>query len=168
MADSPDETRSAFFEESKHFDIIICEEDLAYTAGLIDGEGCITILKDRNKSGGCRYVVRVTVKMCDTGAILFLKKKFGGGICKQELEPPQRPAYYWYLDGLKSAYLLTNILEYLRVKRRQAELAIEFMAFEPKDESRFLRTEMNRKESLYRQIRQLNKRGREKRLENGT
>lgn len=151
------------FGRYSHVDLIVCEEDLAYTAGIVDGEGCITILKSR-KDERVQYTPRVTVKMCDTNPILFLKRKFGGGVSRQECEPPRRDAYYWYLDDKHSVkWLLMRVLPYLRVKARQAELLLEFIAKTPQKpkSQRFDSQEIERRESLYQEIRQLNERGRE-------
>lgn len=101
--------------------------------------------------------------MCDTSPILFLKRKFGGGVSRQECESPRRDQYYWYLDDKQSIlWYLVRVLPYLRVKARQAELIIDFIARTPKKLKlhHFDDGEIKRREGLYLEIRQLNERGR--------
>jgi len=49
--------------------------DMHYLAGLIDGEGCITIVKQAK-----RYRPHLGISMNHEGVLLWVKKKFGGGL----------------------------------------------------------------------------------------
>lgn len=112
------------------FDLIITEEDKAYAAGIIDGEGCISISRAQQKHS-TGYSLIATVRMVDVGAILWLKRKFGGHIFyhKPEHKPERKewlPSYIWTVHGLEAGEFCIRMLAYLKVKQKQAEIAIEF------------------------------------------
>jgi hypothetical protein len=107
------------------------DTDLAYAAGLLDGEAYIGIKKNPPKPGSDRvsasYHHCIQVRMVDEGAIKFLSDLFGGSY---SLEKPHaakgRPLYCWALGNKRAVYALAKVLPYLRVKRRQAEVVLEF------------------------------------------
>ena len=53
---------------------------LAYTAGIIDGEGCIFLSHIRRKNGNIQYCIRVTVSDTNEWLIHWLHFNFGGHI----------------------------------------------------------------------------------------
>lgn len=95
-------------------------EELAYLAGIIDGEGWITI--DR-----CNNEIRVGVAMVDTSAVELLQQTFGGKLrlCSV-VKSTHRRTTEWEVSVRKAKDVLTQVLPYLRIKRRQAEVALEF------------------------------------------
>lgn len=100
---------------------------LAYAAGIIDGEGCIIIGKGKPK--GLRltyqYSLRVTVGMSVPIAIDWLKNNFGGSI-KYRANGKYKPIYHWSVLSIQAEGFIKIILPYLKVKRKEAELALEF------------------------------------------
>lgn len=142
-------------------------ETLAYTAGLIDGEGHIGI--SGIKPGGERkrpiHYLAVIISMCDLPIIEWLHNTFGGSIANRTNQPSRqngrcRPQWAWSLHGSNAQIFLEQILPYLQVKRRQAELAIEFQIFASAHPMCWKknRTEevVNCKEEYRQQISQLN------------
>jgi len=105
------------------------EVDLAYTAGLIDGEGCIGVYPQKCKTNkaGRRYSLTVVVSMSNWEAPLWLKETFGGyyQVFKNK-GYGTRIMYAWRISGKPANRVLKGILPYLRIKYRQAEMAIEF------------------------------------------
>ena len=105
------------------------ELDYAYAAGLIDGEGCIGVYNQtcpttRTKT---RYNLLVRVQMSDWEAILWMKNTFGGCYRSHpQLGYGTRIMYEWTLSSKMAGEFLKQILPYLKNKRRQAELAIQF------------------------------------------
>lgn len=100
----------------------------AYAAGIIDGEGSISISKRGNS-----YGVSVDVGMKDGRVIDFLYGTFGGNIRVRHHEETHFGNSYsykdfdmisWYLKCQKAKEFLRRIYPFLRVKKRQAELAI--------------------------------------------
>lgn len=105
-------------------------EDLAYAAGIVDGEGCIVAKRSAVKFRGFpAYSLSVIVGMADPEAVDWLKGTFGGYIYGYDQKGAgKRPMHRWMLSGLRCQYFLKLLLPYLKVKRDQAEVAIGFPA----------------------------------------
>ena len=94
----------------------------AYTAGIIDGEGCIRIIP---YLGGITYKVTVEVRMCEVGAIQYIHSYFGGKIALRGSDNEKhRDVWSWLVHGSKACTFLKRIAPHLQVKRRHAEIAI--------------------------------------------
>jgi len=102
--------------------------DLAYVAGIVDGEGCISIA--HNTRPGHKYPsfeLRVTVTSTDLWLCQMLRMGFAGRIASKSLETSRRlPCWYWSIERAHAAEFLKLILPYLHIKKPQAELAIQF------------------------------------------
>jgi hypothetical protein len=100
-------------------------EDLAYTAGFLDGEGCFTVINRKNAAS-----IRVTASNTYKPVLEWLKSKFGGCVAPQYKDPKKlpknhRPNYVWNVDSANAKSLIIQIIPYLRQKREQAELLLE-------------------------------------------
>lgn len=105
--------------------------DLAYCAGVIDSDGCITIKRRRVKTnskwsaGAAVFVRQVTDE-----AVTLLQHLFGGKVRQHAASTPGgRPLFQWYVDRAKAVAVATALLPYLRIKKRQAQILIEFDEF---------------------------------------
>jgi len=102
----------------------------AYAAGLIDGDGSIVACRvNRNDGRKNSYAISVEVCMSDGRPIDFLFGTFGGSVRQRNYKNTNFKAtkfsqYHWYLKASKAKAFLKKILPFLRLKRRQAELAI--------------------------------------------
>jgi len=104
---------------------------LAYTAGLFDGEGCIVIALYRKPYRGRvtpSYALVCNVNITNKPIIDWLRETYGGSIIEQT---KYRPANYkrcwsWRVTSRKADKFLKAILPYLKLKKAQASLAIEF------------------------------------------
>ena len=105
---------------------------LAYTAGLLDGEGSIHAAAT---SSGFPALI-ITVQMCDPTVISWLKDTFGGYVYSvRRRNPPTlpqgtkpksyRPQFMWRLNAGRAADFLQAVMPYLIVKRTQAVLALD-------------------------------------------
>jgi len=148
--------------------------ELAYLAGILDGEGCITLAKvyrkdNRNKNPQYKeeYWGQVAIGWKDipkqTEFLDELKEKFGGYKALFKANNNHQCDWcYWRLTSNKSSEFLKKILPYLRVKKRQAEIVIRMHDLKlanrgkKKDPSD---TEMEERKQLLQEIRLLNKRG---------
>ncbi len=101
--------------------------DLAYLAGILDGEGCIEILC--RKARGWK-AVSLTVSICSTDQWIcqFLKFTFGGGVYDHNSKNGglNHCAWAWVVNGKQARDCLQLLLPYLHLKRPQAELGIKF------------------------------------------
>lgn len=100
-------------------------KDLAYAAGIIDGEGCICIGCSLTRRKTPVYSFVVEVQMSDREAIDWLHKTFGGSLYEY-LKFGRRKVYRWQVGTNNAKRFLMTVIPYLKVKQKQAELAIEF------------------------------------------
>lgn len=99
--------------------------DLAYCAGLIDGEGCIRV--KRAKAYRCQgrvtpsYHASVQIRMVDEPAIRFIAETLGGWYYPEKPHLAQgRPLFCYQASDKAAEALLRALLPYLRVKREAA------------------------------------------------
>lgn len=101
----------------------------SYFAGLIDGEGSIYICKI-NKNGKIYGNAQVSTSLQESdNAVLFEGCKIWGGRIST-LEPRdlgKKRITRWILASIKAKKFLLDILPYMRIKQRQAVLAIEYI-----------------------------------------
>jgi hypothetical protein len=139
-------------------------ENFAYLAGILDGEGTITVTRNRQyKRPTFQYRVRLAVYNTNKSLIDWLCQEFGGTVsCNKSRIVGSKDLYVWRLMSLKDIQkLLKECIEFLIVKKRQAELALEFIS-ERKFKNSF--GKLNRsyseiEENIHLEIRKLNKRG---------
>ena len=103
---------------------------LAYIAGLFDGEGSVSRYRERRKNRkNPTWVIRCEVNMTDRAIIKWLHETLGFGSFHKK--PPSknqlgsRMQYRWccsYRDALKFAKL---IISYARVKRKKLQKIID-------------------------------------------
>lgn len=100
--------------------------ELAWAAGFIDGEGCISVVRC-TQAGVTREQVQLLLDVAQVRpeALHKLVRLFGGRI---RLGGPGKGIYYWRLYGRKAGTVLSLVLPYLVTKRRQGELALELVS----------------------------------------
>lgn len=102
-------------------------EEIAYLAGIIDGEGYIYILRRKIKKRRDCWSYGVKVKMIDNEAILLLQETFGGYVAIGKPTGRQRTPYFcWHIAHRGAARFLVAISPYLHVKNKQAKLVLDF------------------------------------------
>ena len=97
----------------------LTEAQKAYLAGIIDGEGSLTIVK--NKSGKLWPILSITQK--NPQLLYWIKNTIGHGyICRRK-----RDIYHFYLRRQSLIKDLLGLIKpYLILKRKQAEILIQF------------------------------------------
>lgn len=105
--------------------------DIAYIAGLVDGEGYIGIKKAKaykcqgRKTNG--YHARIQIRMVDESAIKFIAENLGGWYYKEKPSCNNGKPLFCYQSSDKSAEgILKILLPYLKVKKDSAKTVIEF------------------------------------------
>lgn len=107
----------------------------AYLAGLIDGEGCICINKTGRRISNDEIkvednkqalILRVIVTQKDGQVMDWLKGNFGGGVNLHYKGTNTGYLHEWTLSHEKAGEILKKILPFLVIKKRQAEIAIQF------------------------------------------
>ena len=134
------------------------ELDLAWAAGFIDGDGCITM--------NTRYgSPMISASQCSVVPLNALVDLFGGNITKHDdgRKATFRPSFRWRLYTAQSIAACEELLPYLRLKRRQAEILIEWAATRvgqpEKSHNPLARWRRDARNALLSEIRGLNKKG---------
>lgn len=104
---------------------------IAYLAGIIDGEGSIYIgnFSSNPKNGTLYYQTNMEVTNTDEALIDWLITNIGGR--KNKYTPKQtpinsrRPVFRWIVSGELLTNLCHLLLPYLIIKKRQCEIMIE-------------------------------------------
>lgn len=106
--------------------------DIAYLAGLLDGEGCIRIHKITSKSKANvtpTYTLRVDIVNQNFDVLKEFKDKTAIG---RLFRRPGDSCYSWTIQCNQASELLTMLLPFMRIKRQQAIVAIEFQEVQNK------------------------------------
>jgi len=106
--------------------------DKSYIAGLIDGEGYIGICKSRAYKGKGRlntgYWVHLAIINTNLKVLQWIKSTIKTGVIYTKLRTgqPDKKIYQlvWTRNGAKR--ILSQVLPYLKIKKKQAELCILF------------------------------------------
>jgi len=104
---------------------IFSEVNRAYLAGLIDGDGAIMAFIEKHQEKRFGYRVRVSIKISQNKdeVLRWCKRVCGFGCIKYS-----RTQYEWYShdqEAIKSC--LIGLLPFLRVKKKQAKIAIRIL-----------------------------------------
>ena len=100
---------------------------LAYTAGIMDGEGSIGIARHKSKSCKRGYTLELNVQVTSSDEWLcqWLKFSFGGSL-SHSINSANNPMWHWIIVARKARDFLELIRPYLRLKKPQADIAIQF------------------------------------------
>ncbi len=147
---------------------LLSETEAAYLAGLIDGEGCISITRTRTNASakGCKrgfsYRSSVVVAMTDHDVLEWCHRLTGvGNVCPKRTNVARhKPAWSWSVWSTEAWELCIAVLPYLKVKLPQAANLIEFQS-KMRYPGKFGLTdhEWNAREASYLMSKKLNKRG---------
>lgn len=96
---------------------------IAYIAGFFDGEGCIR-LKHANQ-GGNSYYVWVAITNSNRLILDEVVELFGGNVRKAE-KTVNKIVYHYLITASEAVDFLKTIIQFLKEKKEQAELAIAF------------------------------------------
>jgi len=137
-----------------------------YLAGLIDGEGCIDIHLTRNKTPNHKYEyydLRLRIAMTTEEPIKTMEALFGGCHSVTSKGGNRRAIHELCWIGDKALVLLELMQPYLILKRKHADLAIEYRKFCNKyrkfGSNGTPQWVMDKRREYYRKMRCLNERG---------
>lgn len=97
--------------------------NIMYLAGLLDGEGCISI---QNKEHPC---ARIEVKMTDAAPLEWCADTFGGNFNgPYDASAGRKPFYTWTTAQADTvSRILTQVRAHLKVKQDAADDALDFL-----------------------------------------
>lgn len=96
----------------------------SYIAGIIDGEGSITLTV--KQKGGTRHLM-VLVSSTDKDLLRYLKKTIGAGkvLAKRTYKPHHKPAYMYSISNRQALSVLEQTVPHLRTyKLRRAKIVL--------------------------------------------
>ena len=138
-------------------------EELCWAAGIIDGEGCISIHRrhsatDKKLNHSPYYRLDLKVKMVHKPAIERLMNIFGVGNLHRSLpgKRSRRMLWRWDITGNQCINVLQLIRPYLVVKSKEADIAGEFMPLNVKTtfgKRKISEETLNKRQTIYQQMR---------------
>lgn len=134
---------------------------IIYLAGIVDGEGSmsIEIQSPRKNRKTDYYSIRLIVINTNKNLMDWLINNFQGKIQPRKLYPGRKQCYNWVTFSHHSASLLEQMLPYLIIKKRHAEIILEFMKTK-NPEDYFVSEEVQHKRRLlYHELKSLTKTG---------
>lgn len=151
---------------------------LSWMAGFTDGEGCIRIAqrgaKYRLKHGRDQYFLNIHLANTNREVLAIFKAIFGGSLyAVKRYKEHHKIGYQWAVSHVKAEAYLRLIFPYLKLKKPQAELAMEFLktvnrgsGVGSRNFSRKYYTEDENasRNSMFRKMHSLNENGRGKEL----
>jgi hypothetical protein len=102
---------------------VLSAAEAAYAAGIVDGEGCVTISATR-----ATYHALVAVASTDKVLTDWLLAHVGAGSVSahRPLHPLRLTQFRYYLCGPEAAEFLRQVSEFLVIKRGQANVLMQF------------------------------------------
>jgi hypothetical protein len=103
--------------------------DVRYVAGLFDGEGCISLVKQRRLNSPLpSYTIRVVIAMTHKPIILLLQDQFGGHVSQRKGQKEgHRNAFTLMWANRQAGTILQILIPHLILKRAEAEVALDFI-----------------------------------------
>ena len=104
---------------------------LAYFAGLLDGEGCIRVKRQRKYWGpkqaieGWQYSIAVYIANTCRQPLDDACAMFGGSVAEQSAHT-NKPVYRWMVGQKQAETFLRAVRRYMRIKGAQADNALAF------------------------------------------
>jgi len=108
------------------------KEDLIYIAGLFDGEGSISLFWQKRPDVARVRTVRASISIgnTDRSIIEYLHQCLGGNFHSVKRSNPNwKPVYLWTASTNQAVEIIKELLPYLRIKKKQAELLIEYQQY---------------------------------------
>ncbi len=107
-------------------------DDVIYTAGLLDGEGCVGVHKTDTSHRRFRYHLVVTITSTNAYICEWLRQKFGGAIRfweeSQRRSPRHKDRYTWIKVRGQAADFLRVVQPFVKLKSLQIENALVFQS----------------------------------------
>lgn len=107
------------------------DTEIAYLAGIIDGEGSLTIgnYSANKKTGVLHYQTVLNINNTDKDLIDWIFATFGGNIChysaKQTPKNSRKEVWRYIATGDRLTHICELILPYVICKRKQVEIMLK-------------------------------------------
>lgn len=95
--------------------------NIGWFAGMFDGEGCLSLNLQKNS----RFLLGVSVTNTNIESLELFQLQFGGRVAQHS----GRSCWRWRLSGRdKTKAFLETILPYLVIKKKQAQLVLDYLS----------------------------------------
>ena len=139
----------------------------AHLAGMVDGDGCITITCSKKPSRllqKCSPMYFITLAVGNTYLpyVRKLRSELGGYLHETpQQKSNHKPLLSWTVSSRKAVGIIQKIAPYLKIKHRQAALALLFASRVAirKPPKKLTKAELNFREACKRRMKKLNQRG---------
>jgi len=102
--------------------------EAAYLAGIVDGEGSISMTRTKDRGHSRYWRVVLSVASCDRELIEWLAAKWRGAtLFDMDRGDGRRLQHRWTVVGHAMRQVLHDVMPYLIIKRARAEWAAEVM-----------------------------------------
>lgn len=131
-------------------------EELAYLAGLFDGEGSVTIYRSNRESS-----LKINISSTNLDIMEYLKEFLGGYVVEHPRKGNCKVWYQWGIGSNDAADILYSLLPFLRIKKERAILGIEWQATVRNNGKRngYSTEEEEWRDFYYLRLRELNRKG---------
>lgn len=134
------------------------DTELAYAAGLFDGEGCVGIEEHHG------FTVLAQIAMTTPKPLLWMQSKFGGQFRKHNAkhlaETNRKDQWYWRIVTKQARKFLADIRPWLQVKDQQADLILSLNFYERGNIYAVTSADRAARDHAKKRLSELNKRGR--------
>lgn len=128
----------------------------AYLAGIVDGEGTVTLAKHHENETPMPFVA---IANNNLELLKWIKSLIGGNICRKKKRlAHHNNSYVLNVRQDRAIRFLNEIKQYLRLKKQQAELIITRYKKVTSRSGRYTPEMLARKYALVAEIRRLNQR----------
>lgn len=101
--------------------------DWRYMAGLVDGEGTVTICRERRKNDRFEYYLRIKIEMTSQRTVEGVQGTFRGNLTYYKPRKKNyKPTVAWTVKRKHAKEFLLHVLPYLTVKRAEAVFALKY------------------------------------------
>lgn len=106
--------------------LVLSREDAAYLAGIIDGEGSISITYRKNRPSSTRPSIRVHIGNSYAPLLEWIRSRTGTGLVSECHPGPlgHKPMWYWSVTSIAAVFTLRQVVPYLLEKQQRAMSAI--------------------------------------------
>lgn len=134
------------------------ELDLAYAAGVIDCDGSISIKTNRSKRRNPSFSAMARVSNTKLSLVQWFRDTFGGSFCRNG-KNNGHPFYQWAIHSQQARQFLNEVLPFLKLKQKQAMIAIELQeGLYISDRKNLSEEELEKRFALKEAIHKLNRR----------
>jgi len=107
----------------------LTDVEFAYMAGIIDGEGCLSIFKlGKDYKTRQRDYLAAKLTITNTSLVLldWIVERFGGKIGTRTKIKNRKTCYYWHAHGDRLDFILEHCTPFLTEKKNRGEVLKEF------------------------------------------